>query len=217
MKTILEASPRPNQTRNIGRNASGGIGRTNSITGSAARRSGTQIPASDIHGFAEFDQEGVVIRELRGVARSGARLTAHGTIVPPSPGAEVRLHVRVEDAPIVSEQLREALGPDRRQILDALFNRQRHEELLELGLVLDPAAAERLGDERDAVATRLAELATAATEDELAGLRRRAAAIERQLEAPAFRFGGLESFEWVPLIESVRLVKKGSGRRRTFT
>jgi len=45
IKATLEASPRPNHTRNMGRKASGGMGRTNSITGSRKSRSGTQIPA----------------------------------------------------------------------------------------------------------------------------------------------------------------------------
>src|SRR5439155_2852167 len=40
MKTTFDVSPRPNHTRNIGRKASGGIGRTNSMTGSSASRAG---------------------------------------------------------------------------------------------------------------------------------------------------------------------------------
>src|SRR5438128_688543 len=46
MKATFDVSPRPNHTRNIGRNASGGIGRTNSITGSSASRAGTQTATS---------------------------------------------------------------------------------------------------------------------------------------------------------------------------
>jgi hypothetical protein len=40
MKATFDVSPSPNHTRNIGRNASGGIGRTNSITGSSIKRTG---------------------------------------------------------------------------------------------------------------------------------------------------------------------------------
>ena len=40
MKATFDVSPRPNQTRNIGRNASGGIGRRNSTSGSTASRAG---------------------------------------------------------------------------------------------------------------------------------------------------------------------------------
>ena len=46
MKATLEASPSPNQTRNMGRKASGGIGRTNSMIGSSIRRTGTHMAAS---------------------------------------------------------------------------------------------------------------------------------------------------------------------------
>jgi hypothetical protein len=46
MKATFEASPSPNQTRNIGRNASGGMGRTNSTMGSTRTRSGAQTPTT---------------------------------------------------------------------------------------------------------------------------------------------------------------------------
>ena len=46
MKATFEPSPRPNHKRNIGRNASGGIGRTNSMTGSSMSRSGAHSAAS---------------------------------------------------------------------------------------------------------------------------------------------------------------------------
>src|SRR6058998_1735810 len=46
MNATLEPSPSPNQTRNIGRKARGGIGRTNSMIGSTISRTGTHIAAS---------------------------------------------------------------------------------------------------------------------------------------------------------------------------
>src|SRR5215813_11538130 len=46
MKATLDASPSPNQTRNNGRNASGGIGRTSSMIGSSISRTGTQSAAN---------------------------------------------------------------------------------------------------------------------------------------------------------------------------
>src|SRR3989442_435138 len=46
MKATFDVSPRPNHTRNIGRKASGGIGRTNSMTGSSASRAGVETATS---------------------------------------------------------------------------------------------------------------------------------------------------------------------------
>src|SRR3989454_375166 len=46
MKATFDVSPRPNHTRNIGRKASGGIGRTNSTTGSSASRAGVETATS---------------------------------------------------------------------------------------------------------------------------------------------------------------------------
>ncbi|QYK48648.1 MAG: hypothetical protein KF838_02060 [Phycisphaeraceae bacterium] len=97
-------------------------------------------------GSVRFDDEHIELLKIAGVAPSGARLVATGYISPINEEAGVDIRVHVENVP-VDTTLENALGPDRREIVTALFNQQRYAELVKAGLVLDPQQATRVQEE----------------------------------------------------------------------
>lgn len=90
-------------------------------------------------GSVRFDDERIDILEVRGRAPSGARVSAHGEIYPPSSESYVNISVHVDEVPI-DETLKQAMGPGRRRILDAICNEERYRELISEGLVRAPGA-----------------------------------------------------------------------------
>ncbi|MFM9997225.1 MAG: hypothetical protein ACKVU4_15660 [Phycisphaerales bacterium] len=142
-------------------------------------------PFENISGRVSFDNNGVEIRDVTGVSPSGARLKAHGVVAPAHEDAEIDIFVTVEGAP-VDEAIEEAFGPGRDRLMHALFNKPKHQALVDAGLILTPDEAVRLRAELDAA------LASRATEpDDPAALERRIADLQRRLETPVFDFGGL--------------------------
>ena len=92
---------------------------------------------TELEGVARFDDTTLSIDSIRGINPNGAVLTATGTFSPLGPESEVNLHVRVEDVPI-DDELRAAMSPARRQMVDALFSQRRHDVLRDAGLVTAP-------------------------------------------------------------------------------
>ncbi len=101
-------------------------------------------------GRIEFDDTTLRIVRLGGRAVNGATIEAKGTISPLTDEAAVSLEIEVKDIP-VDEMLERGLGERRRGVIDALFNRERYQELIAAGLIVSP-------EDR---ATRVRELAAA--------------------------------------------------------
>lgn len=140
-----------------------------------------------------FDRDRLEIRSVTGVAPGGARISATGSIAPLGGEAEVDLDVKVNDLPI-DQALREALGPERRGLINALFSEEQHAALVAEGLL---RTAEQAAETDEALARRRVELeAWAGRADGAAGEQARLAAeiaaLEREAaSAPAFALGGL--------------------------
>lgn len=122
----------------------------------------------NLFGTVRFDEDKLELLHIEGRAPSGAHLVATGLISPINELAQVDVKVHVENVPI-DETLEEALGPGRRDVVDALFNRERLAELVLAGLVLDPAEAQRLRAD-EAVLTAMA-ARTPEAEQRLAAIR----------------------------------------------
>ncbi len=101
-------------------------------------------------GTAEFTKDRLELRDVTGVAESGAKLTASAVIAPPRPGAAVDIEVSVTDTPI-DEHLEAALNERRVRLLRALFDADVHAELVRDGLILTPSAHRTLEAERDRI------------------------------------------------------------------
>lgn len=135
----------------------------------------------NLFGTVRFDEDKLELLHIEGRAPSGAHLVATGLISPINELAQVDVRVHVENVP-VDETLEEALGPGRREVVDALFNRDRLAELVRAGLVLDPAEATRL---------RADEARLMAMPDRAPEAEQRLAAIRSALaERPSFDPGG---------------------------
>jgi hypothetical protein len=130
----------------------------------------------DLSGVVRFDDEGVDLVRIVGTAPSGAKVFATGRIAPPNSDAEVRLEIDVVDLPL-DEQVERALGPDRGELMPALFSPTKYRQLLERGLVISPARAAELRAELD--------------EAQRVGDTERTGAIEAALGTPEFAPGGV--------------------------
>lgn len=96
----------------------------------------------DMRGLLEFDDTTLRIVRIEGTADSGATIRASGTISPLTDEAAVSLDITVKGVP-VDDALAQGLGPRRRGVIDALFNRDRYAELLATGLVVTPSEGAR--------------------------------------------------------------------------
>lgn len=135
----------------------------------------------NLSGSVRFDENTLELLRIEGEAPSGARLVATGLISPINELAQVDVKVRAVNVP-VDETLEDALGPERREVVDALFNRDRLAELVRAGLVLDPAEAARLREDE----ARLVGVPNRSPEAE-----NRLAAVRQALaERPSFDPGG---------------------------
>lgn len=132
-------------------------------------------------GSVTFDDEKIVLNSITGVADSGARIHVTGTIAPPTELATVDIIASVTDVP-VDEALADAMGPERREVITALFSRTRQRELVENGLVLGTAEAAHLRADLD----RLRAMPARSPEAEA-----RLVAVEQTLaRTPVFDAGG---------------------------
>ncbi len=88
-------------------------------------------------GLARFDDEKIEIVSIEGVASSGAKLHASGTIIPPRSGSEVKIRVIIDDVPI-DGMLLEAMGQRRREVVQMLCHAGSDDRLREMGLLRLP-------------------------------------------------------------------------------
>jgi len=91
----------------------------------------------NMSGLARFDEAGIEIVSIEGVAPSGAKLHAAGTIIPPRSGAEVKIRVTIDDVPL-DETLLEAMGEQRRAVVRTLCHEESYERLREMDVVRAP-------------------------------------------------------------------------------
>jgi hypothetical protein len=132
-------------------------------------------------GSVTFDDEKIVLNSIEGVADSGAKIHVTGTIAPPNELATVDIVARVTDVP-VDEAIADAMGPERREVITALFSRTRQRELVESGLILGEAEAAHLRADLD----RLRAMPSRSPEAEA-----RLVAVEQTLaQTPTFDAGG---------------------------
>ena len=134
-------------------------------------------PFEHMSGHVYVDNTKIEFTDIKGVSPSGATLTAHGLVQPPTEDQQVDIYVQVRDAP-ADQYLEQAFGPKRQDVLDAVLYRPKYLELQELGLIITPQEKERLTG--DLAAARLAGAEPAAIAD-----------MERRLSAPVFELGGL--------------------------
>lgn len=128
-------------------------------------------------GRFEFSNDAIKIIDIRGVSPTGARLHSHGEIAPLDESSEVTVFVDVTNARI-DEFMEAAFGPERSQVLKALFNETRYKELLDAELVRSPEQA-------TAEAGELANLVAAGAEADAA----RIAKLQARSNIPIFAFG----------------------------
>lgn len=91
----------------------------------------------DLSGTIIFDADRLEIRNVTGRAVTGATLTASGWVAPPDDEARLEIHVIGRDVPI-DDVLMAALADQRREVVTALFNRDRYRELLDRGVIRAP-------------------------------------------------------------------------------
>jgi hypothetical protein len=167
-----------------------------SVSGSIAFENGAArfdkfpYPVSDLGGLVRFTDQRIEILNIKGRGPTGAIVSAEGLIEPPNEEAAVRIDVLALDVP-VDHVLDEALDPDQRQVLAALFNRRQYDRLVERGLVLRPADRPALeAAAAAAIAERNAAAAAGSSPQRLADADARIADLRRRLAAPACDFGG---------------------------
>lgn len=108
-------------------------------------------------GLFEFDDSKLQIVRVDGKAANGATLHTHGLITPLTDEASVKLVIDVDNIP-VDESLAQGLGPRRRHVLDALFSRERLQELTAAGLIVGPPEGAKRQAELAEAKQRLARL-----------------------------------------------------------
>lgn len=98
-------------------------------------------PWLDLTGTVTFDDNAVVIHEVRGRSASGGTITASGSISPPTDDAEVKLDIRALNLPI-DDRLRSAMR-ERGQgdVLDELFSLSDYDRLVKSNLIRDPSSS----------------------------------------------------------------------------
>jgi len=92
-------------------------------------------PFNNLRGSITFDDNEVVLHDIRGDGGNGSTVVANGTIRPPTDDAEVRVEVRVLDMPI-DQTLRTAMDArGQGKVLDELFNADAYASMVARGLV----------------------------------------------------------------------------------
>jgi len=146
----------------------------------------------DMSGVIEFDPNKLVVKDIVGTSRTGARLVANGLFSPLGEDSNVRLELSVDAVPF-DEALLAALSDKQRNLVNTLFSKDDYSRLLDEGMILTKGDAQQLGeirrqtwDLRDAIPEDGDETQRA----QRAALTRELEQIDRALLAPAFDFGG---------------------------
>jgi hypothetical protein len=96
-----------------------------------------RYPFSDLEGTVSFTRDDLAIERITGRGPTGATLVADGRFEGLGEDARVLINVAVRGVPI-DRHLYAALTSGRRQLVEALFNTARYEELVGDGLVRTP-------------------------------------------------------------------------------
>ena len=94
-------------------------------------------PFTDIAGVVEFTEDRLVIRDITGKGPTGATMSAEGLFDGLGEDSRVELRLGVRGMP-VDDALLAALSPGRRDLVLALFNHERHQRLIDDGLIRTP-------------------------------------------------------------------------------
>lgn len=133
----------------------------------------------EIAGRFEFSDTFLRITGLTGKAPAGGTLTCEALVEPLDDSAQVDVKVRVRGVP-VDEAMERSFPSGRGNIIQALFNTRRYQELVAAGLVRTASDAEREREELQRL--RLAPDAPGAAE--------RIVALEARSRVPVFALGG---------------------------
>lgn len=87
-----------------------------------------------ISAVLNFTENAIEIESLRGTAKSGATIFAHGTISPLTDGAEVKLDIVTKNVPI-DEALEAAMKPGERLAVQRMFSREDYARIREMNLL----------------------------------------------------------------------------------
>jgi hypothetical protein len=91
-------------------------------------------PFQDLVALVHFTDDKIVIDSVTGVAANGAKLNATAYIAPLTTHAYANVDVHVTGAP-VDEILMDAMGTNRRKLVDAIMSRDHYQRLLDAGLI----------------------------------------------------------------------------------
>jgi hypothetical protein len=146
----------------------------------------------NLDGLFEFDDDSLRIVRVAGKADSGAEINVRGLITPLTDEAAVTLDITVTNVP-VDESLARGLGPRRRGVLEALFNEDRHKELVATGLLVSAEEGATLSRELAKAKERLAglEARTDVAANVIETARGEVARAESRAAVPIFALGGL--------------------------
>lgn len=89
---------------------------------------------SGLSGRATITPELLLIEDISGSSPQGATIQAIARIEPPRSGAQVAIDIDVADAPL-DDAMSEAMGPERRRLLEALFHQPSYDALVREGLL----------------------------------------------------------------------------------
>jgi len=167
------------------------------VEGSAVIANGTatykEFPyrVEELSSRVRFTQDTVSLERIRAKGPTGATLLASGRFE--GFGDDSRVELSIDGAAMpIDEALLGALGPNERQLVETLFARAEHEELVRRGLILDPHTHASLVRERGRLAARLRALAELPSDGggEREGVAARIREIDQRLRTPVFDFGG---------------------------
>ncbi len=168
------------------------------LSGALAMRNGTAAfrgfpyPFHDLSVDFRFNTRRLLVENIDGISRSGARLTGGGSISPLGPTSAVDLDLTVTGLTI-DEDLLGALNPARRKLVDVLFNEREYAELVDEGLIRTPEQVRPILERLEAIEAEKAAWAGGGgiAAGELARLNAEEAELVAQRDSvPVFALGG---------------------------
>jgi len=143
-------------------------------------------PFEGLSGLVVFDDELIQIVDVSGVGVGGGTVSASGTLTSTDEDAVIELDIKVRGIPI-DEHMKRALGEGNGSVVDALFDAESHQRLLDQGLIATPAQAKRGAARAEQI--RLEIESTRGEVDQL--LIAEADELERLAARPVFDLGGV--------------------------
>ncbi len=184
--------PAPVQTAGVAR-----------ISDASGAFQGFLYPLDDVQALVYFDNDRVIIDDLRARGSGDAVVRMSGTITPPGRAASISLSLDATDVPL-DDRFRAALRGGRLETYDRALHQPSYERILERGLLADESDLEQARRERDALDLVLR--ATPAASPEAARLRREVERLDTIVEAGRFELGGLVDLRFT--------IERAAGERR---